>query len=183
MKSLSETQIIRILTNQFSGQPGIPLDFGDDVSAIPFSSKTWIIVKTDMLVGSTDIPPGMTIEEAARKAVVATVSDFAAKGVRPMALMVSLGLPASLDRNGVREVGRGLARASAEYACRIVGGDTGESHDLVIDCIGAGVTNPSRVIRRNGAKPGDIVAVTGRFGNTAAGLRLLLSRRKIVSGE
>src|SRR6266705_1833445 len=80
MKSLTEHEIIRILTNQFSGQPGTPLSFDDDVSAIPFSPKTWIIVKTDMLVGSTDVPPGMTIQEAARKAVVATISDFAAKG-------------------------------------------------------------------------------------------------------
>src|SRR3989442_7646913 len=94
MKNLTEHEITRILTKQFAGQPGTPLDFDDDVSAIPFSTKTWIIVKTDMLIGSTDVPAGMTIQEAARKAVVANVSDFAAKGVRPQALMVSLGLPA-----------------------------------------------------------------------------------------
>jgi len=81
MKNLTEQEIIHIITNQFAGERSVPLGFNDDVSAIPLSSKTWIIVKTDMLVGSTDVPPGMTIQQAARKAVVATISDFAAKGV------------------------------------------------------------------------------------------------------
>src|SRR5207245_9501600 len=102
MKSLTEHEIIRILTNQFTGQPGTPLGFDDDVSAIPFSPKTWIIVKTDMLIGSTDIPPGMTAQEAARKAVGATVSDFAAKGVNPQALMVSLGTQEPAKQKNVK---------------------------------------------------------------------------------
>src|SRR5207249_10377383 len=89
MKDLTEREILRVVTNQFAGERRVPLGFSDDVSAIPLSSKTWIIVKTDMLVGSTDVPPGMTIQEAARKAVVATISDFAAKGVKPQALMRS----------------------------------------------------------------------------------------------
>jgi thiamine-monophosphate kinase len=178
MKSLTERQIIHILANQFSGQPGVPLDFDDDVSAIPFSSNTWIIVKTDMLVGSTDIPPGMTIEEAARKSVVATVSDFAAKGVRPQALMVSLGLPAPVQDKMIHEVARGLGQAAREYNCKIIGGDTNQSDDLVIDIVGVGLANPNKLVRRDGAQPGDVVAVTGPFGRSSAGLRILLSRGK-----
>src|SRR5713226_9531241 len=107
MTGLTEREIIRTLTNQFAGQPGVPLGFNDDVSAIPLSSKTWIILKTDMLVGNTDIPPGMTTQEAARKAVVATVSDFAAKGVQPKALMVSLGLPAPAAKKTVQDLTKG----------------------------------------------------------------------------
>src|SRR2546426_4314969 len=145
MKSLSETQIIRILTNQFSGQPGIPLDFGDDVSAIPFSSKTWIIVKTDMLVGSTDIPPGMTIQEAGRKAVVAAVSDFAAKGVQPTALMVSLGLPGPVARKTVQNIAFGLSQAAREYHCKIIGGDTKQDDDLVKEGAGGGGAKPKQM--------------------------------------
>jgi len=178
MKSLSETQIIRILTNQFSGQPGIPLDFGDDVSAIPFSSKTWIIVKTDMLVGSTDIPPGMTIEEAARKSVVATVSDFAAKGVGQQALMVYIGLPAPVKKKTVQDIARGLRQAAREYRCKMNGGDTNQADDLIIDIAGIGIANPKTLVRRNGARPGDIIAVTGSFGKTSAGLGILTSRRE-----
>src|SRR5438309_10113104 len=131
MKNLTEHETIRILTNQFAGQPETPLDFDDDVSAIPFSSKTWIIVKTDMLVGSTDVPPGMTVQQAARKAVVATVSDFAAKGVRPRAMLVSLGLPAPAKRTTVQDIARGLSQAAREYNCEIIGGDTNQADDLI----------------------------------------------------
>ncbi len=178
MKSLTEHEIIRILTNRFAGQPGVPLGFDDDVSAIPFSPKTWIIVKTDMLVGSTDVPPGMTVQEAARKAVIATISDFAAKGVKPHALMVSLGLPAPAKKTTVQDIARGLGQAAREYHCKIIGGDTNQANDLVIDIIVVGLAKPKEVVRRDGARPGDIVAVTGPFGRTSAGLRILISKRK-----
>ena len=178
MKGLTEHEIIRILTDQFDGGPGVPLGFDDDVSAIPLSSENWIIVKTDMLVGSTDVPPGMTVQEAARKAVVATVSDFAAKGVRPRALMVSLGLPAPAKRATVQDIARGLSQAAREYNCEIIGGDTNQADDLIIDVIGIGLANPKKLVRRSGAQPGDVVAVTGRFGKSSAGLRILMSRNK-----
>src|SRR5690242_11289330 len=133
MKGLTEQQIIRILTNVFRGQSGVPLGYDDDISAIPLSPKTWIITKTDMLVGSTDIPPGMTIQEAARKAVVATVSDFAAKGVQPRALMVSIGIPAPAQKRTIEDIARGLGQAAREYGCKIIGGDTNQANDLTID--------------------------------------------------
>jgi thiamine-monophosphate kinase len=177
MKGLAEREIIRILANQFRDQPGVPLGFDDDVSAIPLSSKTWIITKTDMLVGSTDIPPGMTVQEAARKAVVATISDFAAKGVKPRALMVSLGLPAPPRKKTVQDIARGLSHVAREYQCKIIGGDTNQADDLVIDIAGVGLADPKTLIRRDGARPGDSIAVTGPFGRSSAGLKILISKR------
>ena len=183
MKSLTEREIIRILTTRFDRTANIPLGFNDDVSAFPISTKAWIIMKTDMLVGSTDVPPGMTPREAARKAVVASVSDFAAKGVQPQALMVSLGIPAPARTKEIREITRGLNQAAREYSCKIIGGDTNQAQDFVIDIVAVGIANPERLIRRDGAQPGDIVAVTGPFGRSAAGLKVLTSKRMKRYGE
>jgi thiamine-monophosphate kinase len=175
---LTEREIVGILKRRFNSTPKLSLGFDDDVAAFPMSRRRLIVLKTDMLVGSTDVPPGMTLGQAARKAVVATVSDFAAKGVQPRGLLVSLGLVPPVGLSTVNEIASGLNRGAREYHCRILGGDTSETGDLVIDCIGFGFAEKGRILRRDGAKPGDIVAVTGGFGRTTAGLRMLLGKKK-----
>jgi thiamine-monophosphate kinase len=179
---LGEREIIQQLTKRFlQSRQKLPLGFDDDVAAYPMSSQHWLILKTDSLVGSTDIPPGMSLKQAARKAVVATVSDFAAKGVQPEGLLISLALHSPVRPSMVNELANGIYEASREYHCNIIGGDTGESTDLVIDCIGFGFAEPRRILRRDGARPGDIIAVTGNFGGTSAGLRILLSKSKTLA--
>lgn len=175
---LTEREIIRILRRRFGSGPRLPLGFDEDVAAYPMSRRRLVVLKTDMLVGSTDVPPGMRLGQAARKAVVATVSDFAAKGVQPRGLLISLGLASPVGLSTVNEIATGLEKGAREYHCRIVGGDTSETDELVIDCIGFGFAATGGIIRRDGAKPGDIVAVTGDFGKTTAGLRILLGKKK-----
>jgi thiamine-monophosphate kinase len=175
---LNEREIIAVLREQFETKPRLPLGFEDDVASYPFVKTKELVVKTDMLVGGTDVPPGMTVRQAARKAVVATVSDFAAKGVSPRILMIGLGLAPPVKLRTVREIAHGLGEAAREYGCRIIGGDTSETSDLIIDCIGIGLARNGRVIPRNGAKPGDVVAVTGDFGRTVAGFQILISKSK-----
>lgn len=175
---LTEREIISVLKRRFDSDPKLPLGFDDDVAAFPMSRRKLVVLKTDMLVGTADIPPGMTLEQAARKAVVATVSDFAAKGVQPTGLLISLGLAPPVRLSTVNEIASGLEKAAREYHCRIIGGDTSETDDLVIDCIGFGFTEAGKILRRDGAQPGDAVAVTGTFGQTSAGLRILLGEKK-----
>ena len=175
---LTEREIIAILTKQFSAKPRLPLGFDDDVAALPSKRRELFVLKSDMLVGKTDVPPGMTLRQAARKAVVATISDFAAKGVQPKALLIALGLASPVRPRTVNQIAQGLLEGAREYDCRIVGGDTSQTNDLIIDCIGFGLADPGKILRRDGARPGDIVAVTGDFGKTSAGLKILLSRAK-----
>ena len=177
-KGLTEREIVRVLKRRFDSNQKLPLGFEDDVAAFQMSRLKQVVLKTDMLVGSTDVPPGMTLRQAARKAVVATVSDFAAKGVQPRGLLVSLDLSPPVSRTTVNEIASGLVRGAEEYHCRIIGGDTSETDDLVIDCVGFGFAETGKILRRDGAKPGDIVAVTGDFGKTTAGLRILLGKRR-----
>jgi thiamine-monophosphate kinase len=173
--SLAEHDIINILHQRLTLMPNMPAPFGDDISAVPIGNGEVAVLKTDMLVAKTDIPTKMTLYQAARKAIIMNVSDFASKGVQPQAVMVALGLPKNLaNKKAVTEIADGLNSATQEYGAYIVGGDTGEASDLIISISLYGKAKQDRLMLRGGAKVGDILAVTGKFGNSAAGLRLLL---------
>lgn len=171
---LGEHKIIKLIQSRLTAMPSSPVPFGDDVSAVNLGKGQVAVLKTDMLVGKTDVPRGMSLWQAARKAIVMNISDFAAKGVEPVAVLVSLGLPRHLMRKEVDEIARGLNAGAREYGAYVVGGDTNEASDLIMAISLFGTAKRKTLMLRNGAKPGEIVAVTGFFGKTAAGLRLLL---------
>lgn len=135
-----------------------------------------MVLKTDMLVQSTDVPRGMTFRQAARKAVGMCVSDFAAKGTRPDSFMVSLGVSRKTTGKQVRELGLGLRDATRAWRVKLVGGDTSEAEQLVISCVMVGFG--SGYVKRDGAGQGDAVVTTGRFGFPPAGLKILAGRAK-----
>ncbi len=174
--NLGEHKIIELMRRFFEPMPGTVVPFGDDVSAVPIisSDEDVAVLKADMLVGKTDVPRAMSLWQAARKAVVMNVSDFAAKGVEPKAVLVSLGLPRNLMRKDIEEIAKGLNAGARAFGAYIVGGDTGEASDLIISVNLFGTTPKNGLVLRSGAKVGDIVAVTGFFGKSAAGLKLLL---------
>lgn len=174
IKDLGEREVINIILSLLDSMPNMPIPFGDDVSAIQVDGEKLVVVKVDMLVGKTDVPPGMSMRQAARKAIVMNISDFAAKGVRPLVALISLGLPPSLTEEDVHGIGLGLNEGAREYGIYIIGGDTNEASDLIVDCALIGICDRRRIVRRSGAKPGDIVAVTGYFGKTSSGLKILL---------
>jgi len=179
-KKLGERKIIKIILNSIEQMPDMPIPFGDDASAIEIGNKKLVVINTDMLVKKTDIPPSMTIYQAARKAAVMSISDLAAKGANPIALLASIGVPPDLTETEIREIGKGLNDGAREYGAYLIGGDTNESHDLIISCTATGTCNKNHLIRRNGAQPGDILAVTGTFGKTAAGLKILSEKLSVT---
>jgi thiamine-monophosphate kinase len=172
-KELGERKVIEVLWNCIDHAPNMVVPFGDDVAAMKWMNNEIAVLKTDMLVGHTDVPPRMSYEQAARKAVVMNVSDFAAKGCRPLGLLVALGLPKDATRSEIEEIGAGLNAGAREYSVSVLGGDTSETRDLIIGVSMFGAMTGGKIIQRVGAMPGDIVATTGSFGLTASGLKIL----------
>lgn len=172
-ETIGEHEIIQIIHKHLTPMPNMPVPFGDDVSATSLSNGEIAVLKTDMLVAATDIPAKMSLFEAARKAIIMNISDFASKGVTPTAALVALGLPkAFANRKAVAEIADGLNAGAREYGAYIIGGDTNETSDLIISVSLFGTARPALMLRC-GARAGDVVAVTGLFGKTSAGLRLL----------
>jgi len=154
--------------------PDMVVPFGDDVSALSIEGVQTVVLKTDMLVAKTDMPRGMSLFAVARKAVVMNVSDFASKGVMPATVLVAVGLPKALATEAaIAEIAEGLDAGAREYGAYVVGGDTNETEDLIIGVSLFGTTRNKPALR-SGARVGDILAVTGLFGKSSAGLRLLL---------
>lgn len=177
---VDELTIINMLL-EVLGQPRkLFSEIGDDVAWTRKAIKRdKFVIKSDMLVGKTDVPKGMTLRQAARKSVVACVSDFACKGVKPWGMLVSIGLPRGFNEEHVLEIANGLKDARNEFGIEIVGGDTNETSDLVIDCIMFGWGK--NVISRDGAYTDEYVLVTGDFGLPPLGVDILNGRKKIRS--
>ncbi len=172
---MDEYDVIRAITRKADELPRGYLPIGDDVAFFPVGGKN-LLLKADMLVGKTDVPRGMGWRRAARKAVTMCVSDFAAKGARPDSFMVSLGLPRATTGPEVEQLASGFADAASEWQVKMVGGDTSEAGDLVIDCLMAGFADG--MVRRDTAKEGELIVTTGTFGETSAGLRILLHKAR-----
>ncbi|MER3601204.1 MAG: thiamine-phosphate kinase [Nitrososphaerota archaeon] len=180
---MNEEEIIRLFIKKLGRVRRGYLPLGDDVAAYFLKGLgKWLVAKADMLVASTDIPPGMSLVQAGRKALAMSVSDFAAKGVKPLFALVSMGLPKELaSRAHVKRLADGISLAAREFGFKIAGGDTNEAKELVLDACLVGLA--AKIVPRSTAQVGDLVAVTGPFGYSAAGLEILLGGIKPISPE
>ena len=174
-KELGERKIIELILECLDQMPNPLIPFGDDASAVDLGTDKLAVINMDMLVGKTDVPRTMSLWQAARKAVIMNISDLAAKGAQPLALLASIGLPPNLTKMDIQQIGKGLNAGAREYNAYLLGGDTNEASDLIISCMALGVCRKHHLIKRSGAKPGDYVAVTGSFGKTASGLKILMN--------
>lgn len=148
------------------------VEAGDDAAFIEVGGLR-LAAACDMLVWSTDVPPGLTPYDVGWRAAVACISDLVAKGARPLAVLLSLGLPPSMDAEDALKLFRGVKEAAAEHGAALLGGDTNESPEGVVNVAGIGLLE-TPPIRRGGARPGDYVATTGYFGVTGAALSMAL---------
>ncbi len=182
VEELGERGIIEIIFGILEAMPNAAVPFGDDVSAVDIGGGRLAVIKTDMLVGKTDVPRSMNLWQAARKAVVMNISDLAAKGTQPQAVLAAVGLPRGLTEKDIQQIGKGLNAGARQYGAYVLGGDTNEASDLVISCTAFGTCEKRNFMRRSGAKSGDLVATTGFFGKTSAGLKILLEGLSAPSG-
>ncbi len=172
MRKPDELEIIKIFQSSFGlGSNFVP----EDLEVLSMSNRNFL-AKSDMLVESTDVPAGMKLYQVARKSLVACVSDFSCKGVKPRYAIISLAIPKGVTKKMIMELAEGFAAASKEFDVKIIGGDVNQGKEIVIDASMFGVGG--RLVRRGGAKNGDVIVTSGPFGYTASGLKIILQKLK-----
>ena len=139
---------------------------GDDCAVLPCGDRL-LVVTTDMVHEATDFPSGMTEWQMGWMAAAVTVSDIAAMGARPVALLVAAGVdrPARL-----RPVMEGAAACCRRFGAAIVGGDIDRHRELTVVTTGLGTVDPAKIVRRRGSRPGDLIGITGVPGRAQAAL-------------
>ena len=143
----------------------------DDAGLLRPARGFEVVVTTDALVAGIHFLPDDAAASIARKALAVNLSDLAAKGARPEGFVLSLVLPQGWTEEWLAGFAAGLARASREGGCPLIGGDTtSTTGPLTLSITAFGSVPAGRMVQRGGAQPGDVLLVSGTIGDGALGL-------------
>ena len=158
--------------------PSIILGIGDDTAILAPPPGRHLLLTTDLLAEGVHFDLHTTsLEDVGYKAAVANLSDIAAMGGTPHALAVSIAIPSSGTVAGTTRLYRGLMAACRPFGVSLVGGDTSASrHGLFLSITLTGYVASHQALRRDGARVGDLLYMTGTIGDSLAGLQLLHTR-------
>lgn len=166
---MNEFDVIRKLTGLLPpAPPEVLVPIGDDCAVLEIGGRTWAAA-SDMLVSGRHFKGWADPADVGYKAVAVNVSDVAAMGGTPRFVLVSGAAPDPETALGVFE---GVAEACGEFGVYPIGGDTTRAEALTVDVAILGELETAPVLR-SGARPGDLLAVTGELGASAAGLLAL----------
>ena len=169
-----ETALIEALSRRFGpAPPEVILGIGDDCAALSLNGDDYLLWTVDTLVERVHFDLSYTtLGQLGWKALTVNLSDIAAMGGEPRYALLSLGWPPERDP--------GLAQAGREYGVAIIGGDTVASPGQLTVTITLTGTVPARqMLKRAGARVGDLIYVTDDLGEAAAGLEVLKRRPEL----
>jgi thiamine-monophosphate kinase len=145
----------------------------DDCAALTPKPGTDLVLKADAIVAGIHFFPDDPAADVARKALRVNLSDLAAKGARPLGFLLSLVLPAEIDRDWLAAFAQGLGEDAEQYDCPLLGGDTDRTTGPVVVSITVfGELPIGSMLRRDLASEGEHLVVTGTIGDAALGLLL-----------
>ncbi len=114
----------------------------------------------------------MSLYDAGWRSMASNLSDLAAMGARPLLATVALAMPRDEPTANVLELYRGMLEVASSHGCAVAGGDLTRAPQIVVSITAIGEVRPSNVKGRGGARPGDVVALTGALGASRAGLHV-----------
>jgi thiamine-monophosphate kinase len=168
LRDVGEREAIRRLQSAL----GATDDLGrgeDDCAVVDLGQGRYLLASTDVLVGRTHLLPGTPPDLFGAFALNTAVSDIAAMGGEPIGVLVALAMPPATDLGWLMGLYRGIASAARSLDLAVLGGDTKASNDPTVAATALGTVEAGRCMFRRGARPGDVIVLTGPVGDPALG--------------
>jgi len=170
LSEIGERAAIEILARIYDR--GQPIGLGHDCGVVDWGDD-YLVVTTDVVNPKTHIPPGATPAQVGWYAAAVNLSDIAAAGARPLGFVAALSMPRSTDVEFLRGLAQGMEECVREFGIAVLGGDTKESDVLSIAGTAFGRVRKDRILLRTGARPGDLIVLTGDLGRAGHAMKLL----------
>lgn len=183
-RARSEFDVIAALFAPLSKSAAGSFNLKDDAATFDVGAGNETVVTVDTVIEGVhflpDDPPGLI----ARKALRVNLSDLAAKGARPIGFLQALSVNTSVTDAYLEQYAKGLAADVEHFNLPLLGGDTTSGPGpLAVSITALGAIPKGKMILRSGARPGDLLCVTGTIGDAALGLSVLRAKLKIASRE
>jgi len=181
LMELGEFGFIQRVAEMVGAAPeGIERGIGDDCAVIDLGGAERLLVSTDAAMEGRHFDlQWMTPFEAAQRTVAGALSDIAAMGGHPLALMCTVAVPRTMPAEQALNLMSGVAKTAARYGAPLIGGDTlAAAEHTMLDIVALGLA--ARPWFRSGARPGDRLALTGPVGEAGAALQILLTEPDLL---
>ena len=181
VNSLGEFGLIDHLTNFFEiKQPSTIKGIGDDAAVLEYGAMC-TVVSTDLLVEGIHFDLAyVPLRHLGYKSVVVNVSDIYAMNAIPKHITVSIAISNRYSVESLEELYAGIHAACAEYNVDLIGGDTTSCpKGMTISITAIGHAEKNQIVYRNGAKPGDLICISGDLGAAYLGLQILEREKRI----
>jgi thiamine-monophosphate kinase len=178
--TLKLTTTIKHPTIEFLGVFDTVKSIGDDAAVLNFGDKK-AVISTDLLIEGVHFDLSyMPLRHLGYKAVVVNLSDICAMNAKPTQITVSVAVSNRFPLEAMEELFDGIALAAKFYNVDVIGGDTTSSQKgLIISITAIGEANEEEIVYRNGAKPTDLLVVSGDLGSAYMGLQVLEREKQV----
>ena len=170
---LGEWGLIAALAARLPPGPGTQVGIGDDAAVLAAPGGSVVATVDLLLEGRHFLLDWSSPADVGHKAAARSLADIAAMGAAPSALLVGLGIPGSFPARWAFDLASGLAAECARAGAAVVGGDTARADSVILSVTALGDLAGRRAVTRAGARPGDVLAIAGTLGHSAAGYALL----------